>query len=257
MRFRCLSNGRCCQWMEEEKDLNIVDYIILGIILISVIFGLRRGFISGVLSLASLLLSVIIAFQAYPALAQSLQSNEALVNTLVHYTDASSRIKDLELALTPVANLTQDALDQVLENAQLPAVFETFVRQNVAGQAFAAIGSINISEYLNQTIISVSLNILCFIICFFVSYLVLSLLSHMVCYVFRLPVLRHLDSLAGGVFGVLRGMLIVFVLAAIVPIVLTISPIEQVQQLIDSSTLAGFFFRDNMITSIMQGTIGL
>ena len=75
--------------------MNIVDYLILGVIFISVIFGLRRGFISGVLSLGSLILSVFIAFQAYPILAQNLQSNESLVNTLVHYTDASSRIKDL------------------------------------------------------------------------------------------------------------------------------------------------------------------
>lgn len=236
--------------------MNIVDYLILGVILISVIFGLRRGFISGVLSLGSLILSVFIAFQAYPTLAQNLQSNESLVNTLVHYTDASSRIKDLELALTPVTDLTQNALDQVMENANLPSVLESFVRQNVAQQAFASIGSVNISEYLNQTIISVSLNILCFILCFLAAYIVLSLLSHMICYVFRLPVLRHLDALMGGAFGALRGVLIVMVLAAIVPVILTVSPIEQVEELINASKLAGFFFRDNMITAVMRGTIG-
>lgn len=236
--------------------MNIVDYLILGVIFISVIFGLRRGFISGVLSLGSLILSVFIAFQAYPILAQNLQSNESLVNTLVHYTDASSRIKDLELALTPVTELTQSALDQVMENANLPSVLESFVRQNVAQRTFASIGSVNISEYLNQTIISVSLNILCFILCFLAAYIVLSLLSHMICYVFRLPVLRHLDALIGGAFGALRGVLIVMVLAAIVPIILTISPIEQVEELINASKLAGFFFRDNMITAVMRGTIG-
>lgn len=236
--------------------MNIVDYLILGVIFISVIFGLRRGFISGVLSLGSLILSVFIAFQAYPILAQNLQSNESLVNTLVHYTDASSRIKDLELALTPVTELTQSALDQVMENANLPSVLESFVRQNVAQRTFASIGSVNISEYLNQTIISVSLNILCFILCFLAAYIVLSLLSHMICYVFRLPVLRHLDALIGGAFGALRGVLIVMVLAAIVPIILTISPIEQAEELINASKLAGFFFRDNMITAVMRGTIG-
>ena len=78
----------------------------------------------------------------------------------------------------------------------------------------------------------------------------------MICYVFRLPVLRHLDALIGGAFGALRGVLIVMVLAAIVPIILTISPIEQVEELINASKLAGFFFRDNMITAVMRGTIG-
>lgn len=237
--------------------MNVVDYVIIGILLISAIFGLRRGFISGILSLAALLLSVFIAFQTYPQLAEILQSNESLVNTLVHYTDASSRIKDLELALTPVTSLTPDALNRVLDNANLPEVIDTFVRQNVADQAFAAIGSINISEYLNQTIISVSLNIICFVLCFLAAYVALSLLSHMISYVFRLPVLRHLDSLIGGAFGLLRGVMIVLVLAAIVPIVLTVSPIEQVSAMIDESTIAQYFLGSNMIASIMQGTIGL
>lgn len=235
--------------------MNIVDIIILGIVLISVIMGLYRGFIQGILSLGALLLSLFIAVTAYPQLAQVLNSNEALVDTLVHYTDASSRIKDLDLALTPIVSMTESTLDQVLSNANLPAVFESFVRENVAQRAFDAIGSINISEYLNQTIISVSINILCFIICFFIAYAALSLLSHMIVYVFRLPVLKHLDSLIGGVFGAIRGLFIAFVIAAIMPIILTISPIEQVSQAIEASTLLNGNVVNNIIMTIMNGTI--
>ena len=68
--------------------MNIVDYIIIAILGISIIMGMYRGFISGVLSLISLLGALFIAYLTYPQLAEVLQNNEALIRTLVHYTDA-------------------------------------------------------------------------------------------------------------------------------------------------------------------------
>lgn len=169
--------------------MNIIDFIILGIIGISVVFGLYKGFINSVFSLLALFVSLFIAYSAYPHLADSLKSNESLVNTLVYYSDASSRIHDMDLASTPVANVSQQVLDEALQQANLPEAFETFVRENVADHVFASIGSVNIADYLNQTIIDASLNILCFLVCFFLSYLVLTLLIHLIGYVFSLPVL--------------------------------------------------------------------
>lgn len=236
-------------------DLNIVDYIIIAILGISIIMGMYRGFISGVLSLVSLLGALFVAYLTYPQLAEVLQNNEALIRTLVHYTDAGSRIKDVDLALTPIANMTQDTLSDILARANLPEIFQQFVQSNVNSQVFSAAGSANISEYLNQTIIAVSLNIICFLICFVIAYIVLTMLSNLIGYVFRLPVLRHLDALMGGVFGGVRGVFLVFVIFALVPIILTVSPIEQVGQMIEESKLAGYFYKTNLIATIMRGYI--
>ena len=42
--------------------------------------------------------------------------------------------------------------------------------------------------------------------------------------VFRFPVLKQLDGLAGGVFGLLRGLLICLALFTLVPLVQTMVP---------------------------------
>ncbi len=235
--------------------MNVVDLIILGIIGISILFGLYKGFINAMLGLIGLFLALVIAYVAYPHVAKSLQGNESLVRTLIHYSDASSRIHDLDLSLTPVANIPPQIIDEVLTRAALPQPFDAFVRANVTGQVFAALGSTNISEYLNQTIIAVSINILCFLASFGVAYAVIMLLVHLIGYVFRMPVLKHLDLLLGGLFGGARGIFLVFVLFALVPILLTVSPIEQVSQAIAESQLAGIFYKSNLIQSIMQGTL--
>lgn len=235
--------------------MNIVDWIILGIIGVSVLFGLYKGFINAVLGLAGVFLALVIAYSTYPNLAQSLRDNESLVRTLIHYSDASSRIHDLDLALTSVDSLPPQLLDEVLSRASLPEPFDAFVRTNVAGKVFQPLGSTTISEYLNQTIIAVSLNILCFLASFGIAYAAIMLLVHLIGYVFRMPVLKHFDLILGGIFGGVRGIFLVFVIFALLPILLTISPIDQLSQAVAESQLAGIFYRANLIQSIMQGTL--
>lgn len=233
--------------------MNIVDFAILGIVGISLIFGLYRGFVNSVFSLLALFVSLVLAYMFFPRLADTVKSNDTIVNTLVYYSDASSRIQDLELAGTPVANIPQQVLDEAMNRANLPEPFDTFVRENVAQQVFASVGSLNISDYLNQTIIDASINILCFLACFLVSYIAMTLLIHLLTYMFTLPVLKHFDMLLGGAFGAVRGVFFVFVIFSLVPIIITISPIEGLSELIDNARFSAFFYRDNLLTSIFQG----
>ena len=79
--------------------MNIVDYVIIGVVAISVLFGLYRGFVASVLNMGGGLISFLGSFALYPKLAAMIQNNQELQRTLLHYTDASSRIGDLELAL--------------------------------------------------------------------------------------------------------------------------------------------------------------
>ena len=228
--------------------MNILDIIILAVLGVSVVFGLYRGFISGVLSVAALIGSAVLAFATSGELASWLQGNKTLVDTLLYYTDAGSRIQSLDLSLLSVAQVTESALMQILESANLPAAFETAFVEQIAISS----GTQTISAVLIQTIVNVSLSILSFLICFVVAYAVLTFVIHLIQYVFELPVLRHLDSLIGGVFGLARGMLILFIFFTVVPIVMAVVPIEPLEELIAASTLAPVFDSE-LILAIIKG----
>ena len=181
--------------------MNIIDILILAVLGVSLIFGLYRGFISGVLSVAALIGAAAAAFAVSPSLAAWLQGNDTLVNTLMYYTDAGSRIKDLDLSLLTVSQVTQGALTQIMAGAQLPEQFQAAFINAVN----TAPGATTMATLLSQTIVNVSLSILSFLICFLGCYIVATFVIHLICYVFELPVLRHLDALMGGVFGLARG----------------------------------------------------
>ena len=228
--------------------MNIIDIAILAVLAVSVLYGMYRGFISGVLSVAALIGSAALAFAMSGELAAWLQGNQTLVNTLLYYTDAGSRIGDLELSLLPASQVTQNALTQILSGAKLPAAIESAFLSAIG----AAPAAMTVSDLLSNTIVSVSLSILSFLICFLLSYIVLTFVIHLIQYVFELPVLRHLDALMGGLFGLVRGTLLLFILFALVPIVLAVAPIEQLQTLLDQSRLAPLF-DSGIILSILGG----
>lgn len=235
--------------------MNIIDILILIVIAVSVIFGMYRGFISGVLSVAALIGAVALSFAMSGELAAWLNGNETLVETLMYYTDAGSRVSNLDLSLMNVSQVTESALTQILESANLPAAFESaFISAVGAAASSVTASATTIAELLSQTIVSVSISILSFLICFFLSYIAATFVIHLINYVFELPVLRHLDALIGGVFGLARGVLLVFILFALIPIVLAIAPVEMIEEMIAASRLAPMF-DSQLILSILRGGI--
>ena len=53
--------------------------------------------------------------------------------------------------------------------------------------------------------------------------------------------LRHLDALIGGVFGLARGVLLLFIFFALVPIIQAVVPVQQLTDVFTASRLAPLF----------------
>lgn len=235
--------------------MNIVDYVVLGVIGLSLLFGFYRGFVSSVLNTGGCLISFGLSFMLYPKLAAAIQNNEELVRTLMHYTDASSRIGDLELAITNVGQLTADKISEIISKVSLPAPFDTLLQVNLEQQVYAGAGLSSVADYVSQTILSASINIICFLVCFVALYLVIAIVVNLLRAVFRFPLLKQLDWLAGGVLGFLRGVLICYAAFAVAPLILTMVPIDLISQLLEESTFAPIFNNGSMILSIMNGRL--
>ena len=233
--------------------MNIMDYVVLGILALSVLFGFYRGFVSSVLNTGGCLLSFGLSFVLYPKLAAVIQGDTELVRTLVHYTDASSRIGDLETAITNVATMTREGITELVGKVSLPAPLDAILESNLLNQAYAATGVTTVSDYVSQTIINACINVLCFVVCFIVLFVLISIVVNALKAIFRFPVLKQLDWLVGGVFGFLRGVLICYAAFTVVPLVLTVVPVDFISELLDTSMLAPLFNNGNLVMAIMNG----
>ena len=235
--------------------MNVVDYIILGIVGICFLYGLYRGFVSSILGLVCMFLAMFAAYAAGPTIAAEICKNETVVQTLSHYTDAASSIGDLELAIKTVSTLDTNAIANVVARANLPQPFDTLLKNNMTAQVFAPIGSTSVSEYINQTVVTSIISILCYILTFAVAYLALNVLANMLNYMFRFPSLKTLDAILGGVLGLARGVFFVYILFALLPIAISVLPIEGIAPYVEASQLGSIVYRSSIVTTILQGHI--
>ncbi|MBR1584738.1 MAG: CvpA family protein [Clostridia bacterium] len=235
--------------------MNIIDLVILGILVVSVIYGLYRGFVQTVLSVACCLISVLVAFSFGPRLSAAISGSQGVSSTLATYTDAVARVGDYNLASTPVNQLSDGVIRQVLSSVSLPEPIANILENNLRARTFEGTGLTTVNDYVSNTVVAVAVNALSFIVCFVLCYLVLSVIVSLIQHVFQLPILKQLDWLAGGVFGLARGALLVYVLFLLVPILSTIIPLDSFNDLLAQSTLAPIFQSDGFFAGVIAGKL--
>ncbi|MBE0601563.1 MAG: CvpA family protein, partial [Firmicutes bacterium] len=200
--------------------MNLIDYGIVILIMVFTLFGFYRGFLQSLLNLGGCLLSFAASFWLFPKLADAVAGNPQIVRMLSGYTDSASALGDLDLSSLAVNTLNNTGISDIISKANLPDPLGKLLGENLTQQAFSPMGDLatNVGDYVNQTIISVSINVLSFIVCFVLSFLVITILINLLKSVFRFPLLKQLDWLVGGLFGFAIGTVTCFVIFTAMPI---------------------------------------
>ena len=236
--------------------MNPVDWVVLGILAVSILFGLYRGFIASVASMGGSLLSLGLSFWLSPMVADFLRNNTSLSNTLMSYADAATRLKDSTLSSLNVQGLTSESISSILSRASLPAPLDKLLQNNLEQQVYKAANiPQDVGHYVTQTIVSALMNVICFVVTFAVLMILIHVVINLLKAIFRFPVLKQLNSLAGGAFGLLRGVLLCFVAFALLPLFQTLLPIQNINEMVQQSALAPLFNSGNLILAIMNGRL--
>lgn len=221
--------------------MNIVDLIILGIIGISAIFGAYRGFINTVGSFLGTIISIISGLIFAPNLALSLGSSPEVSRVFSNITDSIARVGDIDLASERVINISQELINKVVKSVGLPDAINQVLENNIKSGAFKVDGLETVNDYVSSTIVSVGINVLCFLAVFLVSFIVIKIILSLIHHVFSMPVLRQLDGLAGALVGVLRGALVIYVLMIAMPVIRTAFPKGELDLILNKSQFMPYF----------------
>lgn len=235
--------------------MNIIDLAIIAVLALGFGLGWYKGFLVTVLSLASNILSWVAAFAGYKALASFILEKTNLDSTLLYLTAGVEKLSDMTVANVDVTALSQERIVSIIESSDLPTPIETMMTNNILNRVFECQGITTLSDYFNQTIINLSLGLISFLIIFLavkvISMFVIGLVNHVV----ELPVLKQFDKIIGGAAGVLQAVFIVAIIFAIVPIAMSVLPIENFNKLIQGSLLGRLFFNNNMIFGVLKSVL--
>lgn len=233
--------------------MNLLDLAIIGILGLFVLSGIHKGFMYTAISVLCMIVCMMLAFVIMPLISGKVVSNESVFNSMLYYTEGSEYIYDVELSKMPITAIDRDTLAEVYNRSDVAYPMDLRIRENIADAAFEDEGITSLGDYFNQTMVHVTINILVFLLLFAALRAVTAFGLGWRNYAKRLPKLKKLDFLAAIGTGLIRGLLALFLFFMLCPIVLTVLPFDVVEELVEESKLASFFYQSNFLLGLIPG----
>ena len=230
----------------------MVDLIILLILAIALLAGYYRGMVYSAISLGLSLLSFVMALLLCTTVSGLVQKRQRFYEMMLYYFEGYEYINEtsVELVHVSVSQIGDRELSVVVKNANMPSPFDEAVTKNVKKQVYQRRNIYSLGDYFNQTIVDTVLNILSLLVLFLLFRLVLGFVLRLIDFgAAGLPRLRRLDAPLSCGIGLLHGILLVFIVFMLVPLMLVVVP--KLVKYIDDSVLGGFFYKANLLLKLV------
>lgn len=208
----------------------ILDIVIISILALSIFFGYKKGLINVVFNLCAFLVALVVTFILF----------KPVSNFVINNTEFDDNIKKvvLEKGITEKQNVTDEdkTVNKYVEKYTYNAV--TDVKNN-------AVESVADSIAMSAVYIVVCLAI------FIVVRVFLILTKSLFGAIAELPVIKQFNKVGGIAYGVLMGVIIVFVLLAIMFFIASINGASGINNLIESSFITKYLYANNFILNIL------
>lgn len=236
-------------------EINILDITVYAIILISVAAGFYQGFLATSANTVGYFLSLLAASVFYGGAAMNVKAAGKVIPALLYYSETSDMLGSVDVYRTSIAGMTKPALNKLLNGLSLPHPVDQWFSHNVLNQVYEQMGIQNLGDYLSRTVAETAVNIGCFLMIFLGVYIALTIAVNLTHYVVKLPALQRMDGVAGAVVGLGRGILLVFALFLAVPAVLSMLPVQQVKEIVETSHTAAFYYNQNFLFGLIRSFI--
>lgn len=240
-------------------NINLVDVIIIGGLLFSLLAGMHKGFIASGLSIIGFIAACILSVNIFPIIAERIMSNESLMGYIGQYLDADQLFSTATRSMSSmmVSDVRGDqAFTTLLSELKVPDIIKDQFQKNISTGAFSGLGLNQVGEYLSQTIITALINVATFAVTFLVVYAAILLFINLLNAVFHFPLLRHLDGLLGGVFGLARGYVVILFILAALPLLESVVQLDMIEELIQQSQFAKYFSSGQILDQIIAAVRG-
>lgn len=214
----------------------IIDLIILGLILLCVFFGYKKGLTKCVIKILSFVIAIIIAVVLFKPI-----SNFVINNTKIDDNIKNSIIEIVSDDVTETGKVKEDSnLPKSIVN-HINESIETTVnetKQTVVNQ---------VAEQISKTAVNVGVAIGLFIIAR-IALIFVSALSSLIT---DLPIIKQFDKAGGIIYGLVEALIIIFIIFAIISF---ISPMIEGSGLIvaiNKSIVGSVFYNNNILMNII------
>ncbi|HPJ76551.1 MAG TPA: CvpA family protein [Clostridia bacterium] len=223
--------------------MNISDYILIGIILVSMIIGGVRGIIMSVYGLLTTILSAFLAFK----FAQPIR--DLLVGTSF-YINMHEKIENMVEALVPNLDSIEETLIATINSLPFPDDIKLWLINGIdfsqATSQAEAMGGLVVT--VTDLIIAIMVGLVLFLILI----IIFKLLKGLIKKVCELPIIKQVDSIVGAIVGALSGVLLAYIICLIVSGFQASEVMNVIHENIQESKLASVLYNNNLLLNMFK-----
>lgn len=208
----------------------LLDIIIIAILLISVVLGYKKGLINVAFNLCAFIIALIITLVLY----------RPITNFVIDNTEFDDKIESviIEKGIT-------NGEENTIEDGTLNKYIEEYVMKSVDNTKNEIVKSTAtiIAEKIIGTVVMIALFIVIRILLIFAKAIINGIAN--------LPIIKQFNELGGLLYGILRGIVIVYGILTIMFIVISMNNNGVFANAIDTSIVSRILYENNIILNII------
>jgi len=214
----------------------IIDLIVLGLILLCVFFGYKKGLTKCVIKILSFVIALVVAFVLF----------KPVSNFVINNTTFDDNIRN---SITQIVQEDVSETGEIKEDSNLPQAMVNYINEEIT----------NTVEQTKETVVNtvadqiskIAVNACVAIGLFIIARIALIFVSAISSLVTDLPIIKQVDKTGGIIYGLVEALLILFIIFAIISF---ISPMIEGSGLIlaiNKSILGSVLYNNNLLLNII------
>lgn len=222
--------------------MNWTDFLVLGIIIGFGFFGFKKGLILSIFRFASFFISAILSVVLLPV------ANK-IMTPILHdkfyeqiYKNVSEKAGNLD---------TSGAASAVVDKMAIPS----FLKDSVI-KAFSDPSKIvdmkSIVSTISESLTGIAISVVSILVLFVAIRFLLIFAKGILSSIASLPIIKQLDKVGGLVLGGVEGLLVVYLILALVVMFSTTSMFSGLYEGVNSSSIAKVFYENNLFINLIK-----
>lgn len=214
----------------------IIDLILLGILVLSIFFGYKKGLTKCIIKILSFFIAIVVASIFF----------KPVSNLVIQNTQIDETIKE---SIVGIVKNNVEENGEVTKDSNLPQAMVKYINETINNSVEQAKNSVIevIAEEISNTIINVGVAIALFIVIRIILIFV-SLLSK---FITDLPIIKQFDKSGGIIYGALRALIIMFVVFALISIISPLIEQTGIVVAINKSFIGSIIYNNNILLKMI------
>ena len=210
----------------------ILDIVLLVFLLLSLIFGYKKGLIGVAFNLCAFLVALVVTWILYTP----------ITNIVINNTEIDDGIKNAIIEKGVIKTQEDEAKEEENIVNKYVQLYVTTPITNTTNDVIE-----ETAKVVSEKVVAIGVAIVLFI----VVRIALILLKFIAEIIAKLPIIKQFNKAGGLIYGAIRGMFVIYILLAVLFFVMSVNNSGMIANMINSSIISKVLYENNFILNII------